>query len=70
MYKHQKSLKCQFCLAFEKIYYFSQCCSSSKSLGACICSLLDARPLAENNIPHQVLCFFLFGFEMPDHVVI
>lgn len=58
MYKQQKSLKCQFCLAFQKKYYFPQCCSSSESLGACICSLLDARPPAENNVSQQVVGFF------------
>lgn len=59
MYKQQKSLQCQFCLALKKkYYYFPQCCSSSKSLGACICSLLDARLPAENKISHQVVWFF------------
>lgn len=56
--KAAEIFKMSVLFGFLKDCYFLQCCSSSKSLGACICSLLDARPLAEKNISHQVLCFF------------
>lgn len=55
-----ENLKYKFCLVgvFGFFGYSAVVAPTAWVFGACVCSLLDASPPAENNISHQVLWFF------------